>query len=369
MSHEALKTRCMPVSEWPEQDQSAWALALQPYDAFDATVSLASGWATATQDVVAAGYGRWLNWLAQRDELDSAKSPGQRATQARLKAYLESMRAEHLADISIAGRIKQLGRMLQMIEPSGNWVWIVRAADRLQSAAQPRRDRREIMRPPEEILQLGLDLMEAAEHDRFRTDTDRAVLFRDGLLLGFLVQRPLRRSNLTGLTLGHNLEFTNVWQIRIDEDDTKNGAPISCDWPAGLVGPLERYLKIHRETLFRGQKVRVDTQALWISKQGKAMGDDAVYFQIKARTKAEFGKAINPHTFRSIAATTIAECSPEESSAIMDVLGHGSMRTSERFYNRAGMIAAGEHYHRSLDAHRARADDREKKPDNTHPDE
>jgi integrase/recombinase XerD len=298
------------------------------------------------------GYGRWLNWLAQRDEPDASQSPGERATRARLEAYLESMRAENLADISIAGRIKQLGRILQMIEPAGNWVWIVRAADRLQSAAQPRRDRREIMQPPEEILQLGLDLMDAAEHDRFRTDTDRAVLFRDGLLLAFLVQRPFRRSNLTGLTLGQSLEFTDVWQIRVEDAETKNGAPISCDWPHGLVEALERYLKVHRETLFRGQKVRVDTQALWISEQGKAMGDDAVYFQIKARTKAEFGKAINPHTFRTIAATTIAECSPEESSAINDVLGHGSMRTSERFYNTAGMIAAGDHCHHCLEAHR-----------------
>ena len=355
MTHGSVRTRCLPVTEWPAEDSNAWALAMQPYDAFDTTVGLASRWAATTQDVMQGGYGRWLNWLAQRDELDASKSPGERATRARLEAYLESMRAENLADISIAGRIKQLGRMLQMIEPAGNWVWIVRAADRLQSAAQPRRDRREIMQPPEEILQLGLDLMDAAEHDRFRTDTDRAVLFRDGLLLAFLVQRPFRRSNLTGLTLGQSLEFTDAWQIRIEDAETKNGAPISCDWPPGLVEGLERYLKVHRETLFRGQKVRVDTQALWISKQGKAMGDDAVYCQIKTRTKAEFGKAINPHTFRSIAATMIAETSPAESTAIKDVLGHGTMRTSERFYNRAGMVAAGDHYHRSLEAHRDRA--------------
>lgn len=55
------------------------------------------------------------------------------------------------------------------------------------------------MQPPEDLLQLGMDLIDAAEHDRFRTDTDRAVLFRDGLLLAFLVQRPFRRANLAGL--------------------------------------------------------------------------------------------------------------------------------------------------------------------------
>ncbi|MCS6625397.1 tyrosine-type recombinase/integrase [Roseibacterium beibuensis] len=366
MTRASVQARCLPVSEWPEQDQNAWALALEPYDAFDPTVGLASEWASATQDVMASGYGRWLNWLAQRDELDGSKSPGERATRARLQAYLESLRSENLAEFSIAGRIKQLGRMLQMIEPAGNWVWIVRAADSLHRAAQPKRDRREIMQPPEEILQLGLDLMDAAEHDRFRTDTDRAVLFRDGLLLAFLVQRPFRRSNLAGLALGQNLELTDVWQIRIEDDDTKNGAPISCDWPPALVDALERYLKVHRETLFRGQKVKVATQALWISKQGRTMGDDAIYCQIKARTKVEFGKAINPHTFRSIAATMIAESSPAESTAIMDVLGHGSMRSSERWYNQAGMRAAGEHFHRSLEAHRSRADDRVS--DHEHPD-
>ena len=356
MTHATLHNRCLPVSEWPEQDQTAWAVAVQPYDPFDSTVGLAAGWARATQDVVAAGYGRWLNWLAQRGELDGIGTPGERATRGRLQAYLESLQAQNLAELSIAGRIKQLGRMLQMIEPAGNWMWIVRAADHLHRVAQPRRDRRDIMQPPEVILQLGMDLMDAAENDRFRTDTDRAVLFRDGLLLAFLVQRPFRRSNLAGLTLGQNLEFRDVWQIRIEDADTKNGAPISCNWPSGLVEALERYIKVHRETLFLGQKVKVDSQALWISKQGRAMGDDAIYSQIRARTKAEFGKAINPHTFRSIAATMIAESSPAESTAIMVVLGHGSMRTGERYYNQAGMQAAGEHFHRSLEAHRARAD-------------
>ena len=60
MTHATLHNRCLPVSEWPEQDQTAWAVAVQPYDPFDSTVGLAAGWARATQDVQLDGEERLI---------------------------------------------------------------------------------------------------------------------------------------------------------------------------------------------------------------------------------------------------------------------------------------------------------------------
>lgn len=340
--------RCLPVAEWPAVDRMAWELANRPYDPFDPAAGLAAAWKAATREVNASGYGRWLNWLGTAGLLDDSGSSAQQATRANVTAYVESMKATGLAEFTVAGRLKQLGRMLQMIAPEGDWGWIVRAADRLHSKAEPSRDRRLIMQPPEDILSLGLDLMDAAENDRFRTACDRATLFRDGLLVALLVQRPIRRANLTNLTLGKDLERRDVWQIRIEDEDTKSGEPITCDWPARLIDPLERYISVHRQVLLSGAKTPSGTVALWISRQGKAMTGSAVAYQIKSRTKEEFGRAINPHTFRDVAATAIATYAPSDSAAIMDVLSHRSMRVSEKTYNRADQISAGDHYHRTL---------------------
>ena len=78
------------------------------------------------------------------------------------------------------------------------------------------------------------------------------------------------------------------------------------------------------------------------------MGSAAISFQIRDRTKEEFGKAINAHTFRHIAATTIATASPQRAQDIMAVLGHASMSASEKYYNRAGLISAGASLHASI---------------------
>ena len=328
---------------------------MAPVDPFDPDVGRGAAWKLSTREAMASGYGRWLHWLSGQGELAAVLSPGERVTRERMRDYLQTLKAQGLADYSVAGRVKQVGRVLQMIDPGEDWTWIVRAGDRLHAKATPSRDRLSVMRPPEEVLQLGLDLMQAAEDDRFRTACDRATLFRDGLLLAFLVQRPFRRANLTNLTLGVDLERRDGWQMRIEDEETKTGSPIFCPWPENLIGPLERYLALHRETLRRGAETPIDTAALWISRQGGAMSAGAIARQVKHRTQEEFGKGINPHTFRSIAATAIATFTPSESGAILDVLGHQSLRTSERFYNRAQTLSAGEHFHDSLNALRGSA--------------
>ena len=67
----------------------------------------------------------------------------------------------------------------------------------------------------------------------------------------------------------------------------------------------------------------------------------AVATQVKARTKEEFGKAINPHTFRRIYATDTATINPGHAADIRLGLGHASQKTSERYYNIAKMVDAG----------------------------
>jgi integrase/recombinase XerD len=152
------------------------------------------------------------------------------------------------------------------------------------------------------------------------------------------------------MTLGRQLELRgDHWRLHFDASETKQGEILDLTWPEGLVVFLERYLTVHREQLLKAcADTNRPTQALWVSQRGTAMGSDAIAFQINDRTREEFGTAINPHTFRHIAATTIATANPQGAQDIMAVLGHSSMAASEKHYNRAGSIGAGAALHKSI---------------------
>jgi integrase len=84
------------------------------------------------------------------------------------------------------------------------------------------------------------------------------------------------------------------------------------------------------------------------------MTSSALSYQLKARTKEEFGTAINPHSFRHMAATTIATVDPENATFIAAILGHSSAGSSDRHYNRARTIDSGRRYQALITAARQR---------------
>jgi integrase len=73
-------------------------------------------------------------------------------------------------------------------------------------------------------------------------------------------------------------------------------------------------------------------------------------------TKERIGCAINPHAFRHAAATSIAFADPEHVQITKSILGHGSLASSERYYNLAQAFEAARrwdaHVQRLRDGHR-----------------
>jgi integrase/recombinase XerD len=346
--------RCTPIAEWPAGDRMAWRIALQPADLLDPTIGYANRWKPTTRRMIENGYGRWLGWLARSGNLDPAVTPVDRATHAHVGAYRDMLQAADLAPYSIAARLQQLGNALQAMSPGADRAWILRGSFRIHSSAAPIRDKTACIRPTEEVFALGIDLMQAAENDRFRTDRDRATLFRDGLLLTLLVRNPLRMANLAGIAIGRQLQRRgDVWWLAFANAETKENRPINCLWPEDLVECLDRYISIHRKVLLASSRKPLhQLEALWVSKQGTQMTTHAIAFQVNSRTEAEFGLPINPHSFRHIAATTIATADPDNATDIQCVLGHSSMKMSDKHYNRAKMVDAGLRYQATIAAKR-----------------
>ena len=61
----------------------------------------------------------------------------------------------------------------------------------------------------------------------------------------------------------------------------------------------------------------------------------AIYDRIRARTKEQFGIALNPHLFRDSAATTMAIADPANVRLAAPLLGHRTFTTTERYYRQA----------------------------------
>lgn len=349
------ENRSIPLRQWPTFDRERWTEAIHPRSIFDLKANDVSELAPITIKGIAHGYGQWLNWLHQEQPSLLMLSPGDRATIDLLRAYHSAMIGQGLADYTMAGRIRSIAGALGAIEPDHDWSIIQLAADRVHREAKPKKEIRKILQPAAEVLDFGFSLMESAVPERKGLDAGGygSLRFRDGLLIAFLILCPLRRHNLASLALGGGLEKNgDHWQIRIPGEETKSGREIYCRWPSLLDKALDEYLAVHRPALLARYPVRGPaTEALWVSRLGGKMTSHAIYETVCRRTEVEFGTAIYPHAFRHIAATTIATIAPEQTDLIMTILGHVSIRTSEKHYNKARSMEAA----KRVNDNRARA--------------
>jgi integrase len=190
-----------------------------------------------------------------------------------------------------------------------------------------------------------VELMARADSAMDQTPLQRAVLFRDGLLITFLAYRPIRISNLAAITIGRQLvqQGTGYW-LRFEPEEMKTRQALEAAISIALLPGLERYLQHYRVVLLTGanRRPRAKTDALWVSETATPMAVISVHNRFRRHTKAAFGVAVSPHLFRDSAATAVAVDGPAHVRAIMPILGHSTLATSEKHYNHA----------RSLDASR-----------------
>jgi integrase len=188
-----------------------------------------------------------------------------------------------------------------------------------------------------------------------------AVRYRDGLIIAFLAHRPIRAGNLTAIALGQHLaKRGSSWWLTFSPSENKTRRLLEFPLPRHLAPYLEDYLDRHRLFLLsRGStQPLVQTSGLWISRLGSQMCFSAISHQVKLRTKETFGTPVNLSLFRDCAATAIAITEPEDIEVVAAILGHARLITSERFYNQARSIEAGQRYHETLAALSFRAVER-----------
>lgn len=341
--------RELPPAAWPPDLRAAWEAARRPAGFLEARRP-AAGWSPATWRRVERGCGGMLNWLTRTGRFGHEADPASWLTPGNIAAFVEDQLAINAARTVIT-KLDSLALLARALQLEGDYRFLLEQQRRLRHRVRDRRGKTQRLRPTDELVALGLDLMDAAPQAGRRLR--HAVRYRDGLMIALLARRPLRAGNFRALTLGrHVVRRGEDWWLLTPAEETKNRRPIEEPLPAALLPHLERYLVAVRPALLRRRAPAslADEGRLWLGANGFPLTERRLQACIAERTAAAFGRSLCPHLFRDAAATTIALEDPEHVRVAGQVLWHASFATTERYYRQSRSAEATRVCHEVLEA-------------------
>lgn len=323
-------TKLPPIELWPDEDERLWQRAVEPGDRFDPG-GPASRWSEASRRTVCFSYRRWLGFLAADDVHALRLRTVERVTKARVAAYVEGLQAS-IAPAGTHNYVKHLYDAVRVMAPEKDWGWLERIAWSLGRVVPPR-SKRHLVVSAHDLVDLGLQLMGDAQRDATLKPPQRALQYRDGLIIALLATRPIRRRNLAMIRIDtHLLTDTRPYRLVFGANETKTKAQLDILLPDILTPAIDKYLASWR-TQINGAQTH---KGLWASAKGVPMSSEAIYDRVRLHTCKQFGHPINLHLFRGCVATTIALENPAHIGIAADLLGHTDIAMTERYYIQAG---------------------------------
>lgn len=319
---------------WPAADRAAWNAMFREGDILN-DAGTACHWAASTRHTNMMHYARWLGWCAGVDRLTDAAAPHDRVTPEALESYARSLLAA-VAPRTVATMLIGLKCVVQRMAPDVDWSWLKALTNRLDSWAP---SSRMICLPTMPAPTMFAHAI--AELDRLSQEavlTPRVVTaYRDTLIVGLLIACPIRLRNLTLMAVGKHLSREGgAWHLRFTSTETKTRQPLHLIVPDALTPFVDEYLARIRPP-FPGADSH---DRVWAAAKGEPMAYETIYNRVRVTTQRLFGAALNPHAFRTIAATLLAETSPEDTLHARSLLGHRKPTTTEQHYIRASQLDA-----------------------------
>lgn len=346
MTEGSFKPRAIKVEQWPAAHQQAWKIATTPGSVFDKkTATLRRR--EPTNKLTRETYGIFLSYLLAKGADIETTTPRECLTKENVKDFLCEIDVIN-SSYTISIRCQQLYSAARIMEPDLDWTWLLNAYKKKRSAARPSRNKSENLQSLEDILHLGRRLMRLAQaadeetptHSQRMTPLQRALCFRDGLMIFLMAQRPLRISNFHQIRINTNLIIRPTSMVlAFGGADMKSKRPLECVLSEECAAAIKTYLKTHRDILLRAstKAKHITTDALWISRDGTELKIGPLYIAIKKRTGLAFSRHMWPHLFRDAVATLVTTKAPHLANKIPDLLGHNSVAIFEKHYDHAPM--------------------------------
>ncbi|TWH92012.1 integrase/recombinase XerC [Sphingobium wenxiniae] len=284
------------------------------------------------------GYGMLVGWLDRNGQLDPLAHPCDRVTRDLIRAFIIEYSVGR-AEGTVAGAVRGIAYVLRACAPPDGVDWLTRLAHRMTNTAKPSRPKLPRMVRIADIVLLSNRLMDIGLDKLGQGHRSGAPIYRDGLIIGLLIHRPVRRRNLTDLRVGHNLIVNDLGiRITIPREETKKGVPFDGYVPKRLEQAVFTYLDRVRPVLLNSDIP--DEGWLWIGRQGRRMPADDISIRVTKTTRKHFGRDLSPHLFRDCAATEVALERPELIGMTKHLLGHMTPASSQKFYNQATSLTA-----------------------------
>lgn len=317
----------------------------------------ASRWSAASVTWSLNAYGHWLSWLKRTGLFDPNAPAAAAVCREHVALYVADMRKVN-ASSTVADRIQKLHLMAKALCPQKDWEWLRAAWRRLHRDSSSARDKRSRFVDAVELYRFGLELMKRGDRASSSDPMGGAILYRDGLMIALLISRPImRRTNLAQLRIGEHLTKTGeqFW-LEFMASEMKQRRLAQVPVPRELTANLDRYLAHHRPLLFprnRNSKQPVTRDPtlcshLWVAINGTGMSEGTIYARLVKLTREKFGKGVNTHLFRDIAATSIAIHDPKHVRSSMAVLGHSRFETTEQHYILASSLEASKRHQETI---------------------
>lgn len=332
--------RSLDWARWPLADRHLWETLVEQVDDLDD--SPVAEWSTTTRNGRRAAYGMFLGYLERHCPAAMVMAPAQRVSRDLVAEY-----ARHLLtnsrEMSVAINLARLAYALVAICPDEDWSWIKELANRIRRRARPLQ--RELV-PITELYTFGIEVMDQQIAAVGSVPLSKAELFRDGLLIVLLASVVLRRGTLSRLRVGEEVvRAGSNWALQISGEKTKNGRPLDFVLSDRLSNYVDLYFSRFRPALAGAET----HDGMWPAIFDRPMPAAMIHRHVTKLTKKRFGISVNPHRFRSAAATFLAAHSPENIRVAPDLLHHESFRTTEKHYIQAQSIVAGRALRRAIE--------------------
>jgi integrase/recombinase XerD len=334
---------CLHVGQWPENDQNLWHKITAPRHVLDEDGGHSASWRTPTRVKNRKSYGRWLSYLVANGDLDVNELPTDRITRDRLKGYV-LMLQKQVAPWTVWSYVTCLEQIAMSFAPEENWSWLKKVAAKLKVRRVPTRSKLARMQTASEIAAWAYQRLDALNGDSDRRPMT-VLQYRDALFIAILINCPMRLRNLAIIRIGqHLVRADDVYRLDFVPSEVKTDRYLTLHLPLVLSTYIDAWIDDWRAYLLKKSSI----DALWLGIRGAPMHEGGIYWRIKNTTEAAFGVSINPHLFRDIAVTTIADEMPENIGITAPLLGHINQKTTEEHYIHANQLRACRRYATSI---------------------
>jgi len=332
----ASQVRSLPLELWPPTDRAAWQAACRLGVRLKRGGS-ASHMRPVTQRDLAKRCGYFLDFLARSKRLDLGADAGAQMTWENVELYVEELK-QRVSSVTVYGSIQKLRRFTQLIAPDRDLVWLMEIERDLFSQMRPK-SKWDLVVLTEIIIEAGLTLIVEAETAKKPTKLTRARMVRNGLMQALLAACPMRRKNFAALEIGRSIvKLDGTWWILLTAAETKEKRADERPIEDYIGKAIDKYLQTYRPILGRGTSA---INALWLAETGEALAESYVGELITETARLTLGIPINPHMFRTAAATTSAIYAGDMPHLGSAVLHHTHPAVTLENYNRASSISAG----------------------------